>query len=288
MQARRRFEVALPTRKLILGDKTLVMGILNVTPDSFYDGGRYLRYRDAVSRGLQLEDEGADLVDVGGESTRPPFLSLLPAADEIRRVVPVIEGLRRRLGIPVSVDTFKSEVARAALSAGAELINDVGGLRLDTQMASLVAASRAALVLMHSRGKPGTMHQMPRVRNMLKAVIESLDRSIRKALGAGIRKNQLIIDPGLGFSKVAEENLELLKNLQALSRLNLPILVGASRKSFLGKILDVPVGQRLPGSLASAAVAVMHGAHMVRVHDVRETVQVVRICDAMRKGSCIS
>jgi dihydropteroate synthase len=285
MQPRTRFTLELPSRGLVLGKKTLIMGILNVTPDSFYDGGRYFKFRDAVSRGLQLEDDGADIVDVGGESTRPPFLRVLPVAEEIRRVAPVVEALRKRLSIPLSVDTFKAEVARSAISAGAEIVNDIGGLRLDSKMSQLIASSRVGLVLMHSRGKPGSMHQMPAVRRILRVVRESLERSISKAGSAGIRKNQLIIDPGLGFSKTAENNLELLKRLPMLSRLRLPILVGASRKSFVGKVLGLPIRERLLGSLASSAIAIVAGAHIVRVHDVRETVQVVRICDAVRQSS---
>jgi dihydropteroate synthase len=285
MQARNRCELRLPSRKLILGEATLIMGVLNATPDSFYDGGRYFRFRDAVSRGLQLEDEGADIVDVGGESTRPPFDRVLPAAEEIRRVAPLIEVLRKRLKIPLSVDTFKSEVARAAISAGAEIVNDVSGLRWDPQLCKLVASTRTALVLMHSRGTPATMHRMPRVLDVMKAVTKGLERSIRKAASAGIERDRLIVDPGLGFSKNPEDNLKILNKLEALGHLRIPILVGTSRKSFLGRVLGLPVEQRLLGSLASCAIAVLEGAHIVRVHDVRETRQVVKVCDAVRQSS---
>jgi len=285
MHPRKRFVVELPSHHLVLGERTLIMGILNVTPDSFSDGGRHYRYRDAISRGLQLEDEGADIIDVGGESTRPPFLSSLPADEEARRVVPVIEKLKRRVRIPLSVDTFKASVARLSISVGAEVINDISALRLDPDMAEVAASSGGALILMHSRGGPGTMHHMPMTADCLRTVIQSLKRSIKKALAAGVRKSRLIIDPGLGFSKTADESINLLKNLPSLSRLNLPIAIGASRKSFLGKLLAAPVEDRLLGSVGSAAVASLQGAHIIRVHDVRATLQVLRVCDAVRFGS---
>jgi len=260
------------------------MGVLNVTPDSFFKDSRLERPRDAISRGLQLEDDGADILDIGGESTRPPFSKVLPVAEELRRVIPVIEGLRKRLKIPISIDTFKAEVARAAIRAGAEIVNDIGALRLDRELPKVVASERAAVVLMHSRGKPEQMHHLPRVRNILKSVSDSLERSVRRAVSAGISGNRIIVDPGIGFSKTAEDNLLLLRRLDILSQLNLPILIGASRKSFLGKVLSVPVGQRLAGSLACCAVAVLEGAHVVRVHDVKETRQVVLLCDAVRNA----
>lgn len=284
MQARTRFEVQLPSRRLVLGARTLVMGVLNTTPDSFFKDSRYRRSEDAISRGLQLEEEGADILDIGGESTRPPFRSVLPAAEEIRRVVPVIEALRKRLTIPISIDTFKAEVARAAIAAGAEIVNDIGALRLDRELPKVVAAERVAVVLMHSRGKPEQIHHLPRVRNILKAVSESLERSVRRAISAGISIKRIIIDPGLGFSKTPEDNLLLLKRLDILNRLELPILVGASRKSFLGRILSVPPEHRLTGSLACCAVAIMEGAHVIRVHDVKETRQVAVLCDAVREA----
>lgn len=260
------------------------MGVLNATPDSFFKDSRRRRSTDAISRGLQLEEDGADILDIGGESTRPPYLNVLPAVEEIRRVVPVIEALRKRLKIPISVDTFKAEVAHAAICAGAEIVNDIGGLRLDQELPKVVASERVAVVLMHSRGKPEQMHHLPRVRHIFKAVSESLERSVRRAISAGISRKRIIIDPGIGFSKTPEDNLLLLKRLNALSRLDLPILVGVSRKSFLGKILSVPVEQRLTGSLACCAVAIMEGAHIVRVHDVKETRQLVVACDAIREA----
>ena len=260
------------------------MGILNATPDSFFKDSRRRRASDAISRGLQLEEEGADILDIGGESTRPPFRSVLPAAEEIRRVVPVIEALRKRLKIPISIDTFKAEVARAAIRAGAEIVNDIGALRLDRELPKVVASEKVAVVLMHSRGKPAQMHHLPRVQNVLKSVSDSLERSVRRAMSAGISRNRIIVDPGIGFSKTPEDNLLLLRRLDLLSRLRLPILVGASRKSFLGRLLSVPVEGRLAGSLACCAVAILGGAHIVRVHDVKQTREVVLLCDAVRKS----
>jgi len=267
-----------------MGERTLIMGVLNATPDSFYDGGRYFKFNKAVDRGLQLEEEGADIVDVGGESTRP-HSRVVPVAEEIRRVVPVIELLRKRLTIPISVDTFKSEVARLAVAAGAEIVNDIGGLRLDSDLASLVATSRAAVILMHSRGARDSLHSLPRTPNVLRVVMEGLRRSIRKAINSGITPNRIIIDPGFGFGKYTEDNLILLKKLERLGKLQFPLLVGASHKSFLGKVLELPVSERLFGSLASVAIAILKGAHIVRVHDVKETLQVAKVCDAVMNSS---
>ncbi len=278
---RQRFRLQLPRGTLELGRKTLIMGILNVTPDSFYDGGAYLRTDEAVKHGLQLEDQGADLVDVGGESTRPHRPGSVSARDEIRRVVPVIEKLAKRLTVPISVDTYKSEVARSAVAAGASLVNDIGGLRFDPGMAACAAAAGAAMVLMHSRGSPQRLHGLPALKRPLQSVQAGLRHSVKKALRAGIPGNRIVLDPGLGFGKGVEDNLLILRRLEVLKRFRLPILVGPSRKSFIGNLLNLPVEQRLLGSLASTAVAVIQGAHIIRVHDVGETRQVVQMCDAI-------
>jgi len=278
---RQRFRLQLPHGTLELGRKTLIMGILNVTPDSFYDGGAYLRTDEAVEHGLQLEDQGADLVNVGGESTRPNRPGSVSATDEIRRVVPVVEQLAKRLTVPISVDTYKSEVARSAVAAGASVVNDISGLRFDPDMAACAAAAGAAMVLMHSRGSPQRLHGHPALKRPLQSVLAGLRHSVKKALRAGIPSNRIILDPGLGFGKGVEDNLLILRRLEVLKRFRLPILVGPSRKSFIGNLLNLPVEQRLPGSLASTAVAVMQGAHIIRVHDVGETRQVVQMCDAI-------
>ncbi len=278
---RPRFRLQLPDGALELGGKTLIMGILNVTPDSFYDGGAYLQTEKAVKHGLQLEDQGADLVDVGGESTRPDRPGAVSAADEIRRVVPVIEQLARRLTIPLSVDTYKSEVARGAIAAGASLVNDISGLRFDPDMAACAADAGAAMVLMHSRGSPQRLHGLPALKRPLQSVLQGLRHSVKKAVEAGISRNRIVLDPGLGFGKGVEDNLVVLRRLEELKRFHLPILVGPSRKSFIGNLLNLPVEQRLLGSLASTAAAVIRGAHIIRVHDVPETRQVVQMCDAI-------
>ncbi len=275
------FELELPSRKIKLGQRTLIMGVLNVTPDSFHDGGRFFSLKRAVDRGLQMEDEGADFIDVGGESTRPPHLRVLHAAEEMKRVIPVIERLSQRLAIPLSIDTYKSEVAQAALFAGAEMVNDVGGFRLDSNLPDVVGRSGAAVILMHSRGTPTTMHQLATVRNILRVLKDGLRRSIERAIDSGIKRNHIILDPGLGFGKRAEDNLLILRKLGSIAEFRLPLLVGASRKSFLGRVLNLPVSERLLGSLASVAIAILNGAQIVRVHDVKETVQVARICDAV-------
>ena len=278
---RQRFRLQLPHGTLELGRKTLIMGILNVTPDSFYDGGAYLRTDEAIEHGLQLEDQGADLVDVGGESTRPDRPGSVSATDELRRVVPVIEQLAKRLTVPISVDTYKSEVAHSALAAGASVVNDISGLRFDPDMAACAAAAGAAMVLMHSRGSPQRLHGLPALKRPLQSVLSGLRHSVKKAHRAGIPSNRIILDPGLGFGKGVEDNLLILRRLEVLKRFQLPILVGPSRKSFIGNLLNLPVEQRLLGSLASTAVAVIQGAHIIRVHDVEETRQVVQMCDAL-------
>jgi dihydropteroate synthase len=257
------------------------MGILNVTPDSFYDGGRYFKLADAVAHGVRLEEEGADLIDVGGESTRPPHVQILPAEEELRRVIPVIEALKKRVKVPIAVDTYKAEVAKAAITAGAEIINDIGGFRLDRDLPAVAAQGETGVILMHSRGKAASLHSLKGVKNIRRSVTESLSRSIQKAIEAGIKRQQLIIDPGLGFGKTTEQNWHLLKNLDQLGVLGLPLLVGASRKSFVGKALGKWDNERLIGSLACAAIAIMAGAHILRVHDVRETLQIARICDSV-------
>lgn len=287
MPVRPKFVVSLPSRKLLLGQRTLIMGILNVTPDSFYDGGHYLKLSDAVARGVQMVAEGADLIDVGGESTRPPHHRVLPAAEEIRRVVPVIEALKKRVKVPIVVDTYKALVAEAAVAAGAEIINDIGGFRLDPQLPALAAREKIGVILMHSRGKATSLHSLAAVKNITRAVSESLERSIKRAIRAGVRRQQLIVDPGLGFGKAAEENWILLKSLARFQLFGLPLLVGASRKSFIGGLLKEPVEGRLMGSLACAAIAVLAGAHILRVHDVKETLQVAKVCDRMMHSSGI-
>ncbi len=282
--ARPTFRLEVRGRELVLGARTLLMGVLNTTPDSFSDGGRFADPDAAVAHGLRLFEDGADVVDVGGESTRPGG-SAIEAGDEIRRVVPVVLGLRRRGPGLVSVDTWKAEVARAALDAGADLVNDVSGFRFDPALAPLVAQRGVPAVVMHLRGEFASMHRSPGYRDVMGEVLAELRDSLAIAARAGVRAERLVIDPGIGFAKDAGHSLEVLRRLPELHPLGRPILVGPSRKSFIGKVLDLPVGERLFGTAAAVAAAVLHGAHAVRVHDVKEMAQVARVCDAILGGA---
>jgi dihydropteroate synthase len=259
------------------------MGVVNVTPDSFSDGGRLAGADAALAHGLRLFEEGADWVDVGGESTRPGAAPV-PDPEETRRVVPVIEGLRRRGAGPISVDTTKASVARAALDAGADLVNDVSAFGYDPAMASLVAERGCPAVLMHLRGGFGEMHRAPAYRDVMGEVVAELGGAVDRALAGGVPRDRLILDPGIGFSKDAGHSLEALRRLPEMEALDRPVLVGPSRKSFIGKVLDLPAERRLMGTAAAVAACVLQGAHVVRVHDVREMVEVVRIADAIRTG----
>lgn len=260
-----------------------IMGILNVTPDSFSDGGRFDTVEGAVRRGLIMAEEGASLLDIGGESTRPGA-ALVSPEEELERVIPVIEGLRRETDLPISVDTNKAPVAREALAAGADFINDISGLTFDLQMAATVAETGAGLFLMHTRGIPAVMQQDTGYVNLLEEVIQSLGNSVNIALNAGVECKKIAIDPGIGFGKDVDGNLELLHHLDKLHRLNCPVLLGTSRKSFIGKILDQenPL-DRLPGTLATVALGVEKGVQLFRVHDVREAREAAMVAWSIRE-----
>ncbi|WP_025323138.1 dihydropteroate synthase [Deferrisoma camini] len=256
---------------LRLDGRPLVMGILNVTPDSFSDGGDYFDREAALDRALQMVEEGADLLDVGGESTRPGAPPV-PLEEEERRVVPVIEHLAHRVGVPISVDTYKAGVARRAVEAGAALVNDVSGLRMDPAMAGTVAGLGAGLVVMHMRGDPRTMQSDTRYADLVGEIFRALEESVDRAVEAGVDRARVWVDPGIGFGKSAEQNLVLLRRLAEFRSLGCPVLVGASRKSFIGRTLGIEDPKdRLEGSLAAAVVAVWNGARILRVHDVRAT-----------------
>lgn len=267
------------SRRAISLDVPLVMGILNVTPDSFSDGGRYADISAALQRADEMIAEGADVIDIGGESTRPGS-KRVSADEEISRVVPVIEAISKRLDVPVSIDTSKSAVADAAVDAGAEIINDISGLRFDEAIADVAARHKTGLILMHSRGEFETMHTQPPVEDIITEVEEDLRRSISAAAAAGVAGEQIVLDIGIGFGKTLDQNLKLIAQLDRLVKefSRFPIMVGASRKSFLGKLLgkDDPK-ERLAGNLASAAIAVWNGAKILRVHDVAATVDAVKI-----------
>jgi dihydropteroate synthase len=285
MHKGRIFRLELPSGVLELGKRTLLMGVLNVTPDSFSDGGDFLEPRRAIEHALAMERAGADLLDIGGESTRPGS-SGTAAETELARILPVLEGLRGTLKIPVSVDTRKSAVAEAAISAGAEMINDISGLRCDPKIAEVAARRGVPLILMHMRGEPGTMQKGPFARDVLKDVIQGLRRSIKKARDAGVPKSQIVIDPGIGFGKSFEQNYELLHRLPELAKLGYPLLVGTSRKGFLGATLErdgkpLPPEERLWATAATVTASILGGAHIVRVHDVEEMAQVARVADCI-------
>ena len=292
MLRRKMFRLRLPSRTLVLGERTLVMGILNVTPDSFSDGGCFLDVDAAVEHALEMEFAGADLIDVGGESTRPGSAGV-SAEEEISRVLPVLEKLRGRLKIPISIDTQKSTVAEAAVAAGAEIINDVSALRTDPAMGELARRRRLPLILVHMRGAPRDMQRRPFARHVLLDVKRGLRAALARARKAGLAKSQLILDPGIGFGKSFRQNYELLVRLPELARhggLGYPLLVGVSRKAFIGATLGAvfdPVQKnvappgRVWGTAAAVTAAILGGAHIVRVHDVAEMAQAARIADAL-------
>ncbi len=250
-------------------DRVLVMGIVNVTPDSFFEGGRYARHEDAIERGVCMADEGADIVDVGGESTRPGSRPV-PTQVEMDRVLPVVEGIRRRSPVCVSIDTTKADVAEEAIRLGAGIVNDVSAFRFDERMAEVVARAGAFAVLIHMQGTPKTMQRNPTYSDVVEEVRAFLDRRTRTAVEAGIPEERIFVDPGIGFGKTLEHNLTLLGNLSRLAELGRPVLVGTSRKAFLGAILDAPPDERIEATIVANAVAILNGASIIRVHDAKE------------------
>jgi dihydropteroate synthase len=285
MLKRRKYRLHLRSGVLELGGRTLVMGVLNVTPDSFSDGGKFLDPQSAIQHALEMERAGADLLDVGGESTRPGSTETA-AETELARILPVLEGLHGALKIPIAVDTRKSQVAEAAITAGAQIINDVSGLRFDPRLAEVAQRRGVPLILMHMRGEPATMQKVPFARDLMKDVVQGLRASIRKARAAGVRKSQIVIDPGIGFGKSFEQNYELLRKLPELAKLGYPLLVGTSRKGFLGATLarngkPAPPEERLWATAATVTASILGGAHIVRVHDVAEMAQVARVADCL-------
>ncbi len=264
------------------------MGVVNVTPDSFSDGGKFFRVADAVARGVQMAAEGADIIDVGGESTRPQA-EAVSAEDELGRVLPVIAGLARRVSVPISIDTTKSAVARPALAAGAAMVNDVAALRFDPAVAAVAAEFDVPLILMHMQGEPRTMQAAPRYDDLVGEIRDFLNAAAAAAGRGGVARSRLIVDPGIGFGKTPDHNLQLIRRLGEFSDLDLPLLIGTSRKSFIRKLLKAPsakdISPDLPlvevGTQASVAAAVLNGAHIVRVHDVANTVATCKVVDAI-------
>jgi dihydropteroate synthase len=294
MIPRRKFRLKLRSRTFILGPRTLVMGVLNITPDSFSDGGNFFSQEKAVQHALQMERNGADLIDIGAESTRPGSLGIT-AEEEWSRLAPVLAALRTRLTIPISIDTRKSEIAAKAIESGAELINDVSGLKHDPRIAAVSARARVPLILMHMRGEPQTMQQVPFARDALKDVTQGLRASLSIARKAGVPNSQIVLDPGIGFGKNYAQNYQLLAELPQLAKLGFPLLVGTSRKGFIGKTLaqDAKIAPSAAppaadaaemkpwGTAATVTASILHGAHIVRVHDVAQMVSVARIADCI-------
>jgi len=261
------------------------MGILNVTPDSFSDGGRYFDKASAIRRAYEMVEEGADIIDVGGESTRPGS-EPVPLQEEIDRTIPVIEEISKKIKVPVSIDTYKAEVARRALDAGASIVNDISGLRFDPEMPKVVSQYKVPVVIMHIKGTPRDMQANPIYEALIPEITDYFRESIRLAVESGITEDKIIIDPGIGFGKTFDHNLEIIKNLREFTLLEKPLLVGVSRKAFIGKILgDAPVSERLEGSEAAAAISILNGANIIRVHDVKEMKKVALVADAIKRMS---
>ena len=264
-----------------LGKQTLLMGVLNVTPDSFSDGGLFFNKEKAIAHGLKMAEEGADILDIGGESTRPGSKPL-QLEEELSRVIPVIESLSKEVNIPISIDTYKSVVAQRAIEAGAEIVNDISGLHFDPNLAKVVAKEDTPLILMHIRGTPETMQKDVHYESLFSEILRYLKDSIQMAESAGVDPRQIIVDPGIGFGKTVEDNLLILKNLFELRVLGKPVLLGTSRKSFIGKILNAEIGDRLEGTLSSIAIGVLNGAQIIRSHDVLQAKKAIAVADAIR------
>ncbi len=271
-------------KPLAVGRRPKIMGILNITPDSFFDGGKYSGLESAIARAHQMVKEGADVIDVGGESSRPGS-DPVEVKKEINRVVPVVSRLAKELDVPISVDTTKSEVAWAALDAGAGMVNDISGLHWDLKLGELAARYGVPVVIMHTRGKPKTMQENIQYQSLISEIIRYLGEGVEAALASGVAEDQIIVDPGIGFGKTVAHNLTIINKLFELSVLGKPILLGASRKSFIGKVLGLEVGQRLEGTLATSIYGIIRGADILRVHDVKENVRVVRMLERMMDQS---
>jgi dihydropteroate synthase len=266
---REQYTLVLPQGAIKLGGRTAVMGILNVTPDSFFDGGQYFLHEKAIARAKEIEQQGADIIDIGGESSRPGS-EAVPEEEEMRRVLPVIEALAGVVHIPISVDTYRSAVAKRAIQAGAQIVNDISAFRFDDRMPDVVKETGAAVVLMHSRGNRETLHQQSRMQDPVREVVDGLAASAEIARRAGIAADAIVVDPGIGFGKAKDESVAILKTLQVFSKLGYPVLVGTSRKSFIRLMTPEDPQARDWGTAATVVAAIMNGSHLVRVHDVRQ------------------
>jgi len=261
------------------------MGVINVTPDSFSDGGLYFQKEKAIEHGLRLAQDGADIIDVGGESTKP-FSEEVPLQEELDRVVPVVEALGRALKVPISIDTCKAEVARQALRAGASIINDISALRFDPEIISVAAEAGIPVILMHMQGTPGNMQKNPYYQNLVPEILDFLRLAVDRAVSGGIKNDMIIVDPGIGFGKTVEHNLEIIRELGQFCVLGRPVLLGTSNKTFIGRLLNKEPHERDTGTMATIAAGVLNGADIVRVHNVKKAVETVRIVDAIKTGKC--
>jgi len=277
-------KIVLKNRTLDFSQRAYIMGVLNLTPDSFSDGRMFLEPEAAVQHAFRMEAEGADIIDLGGESTRPGAQAV-PLKEEFRRVLPVLKRLSGRLKVPISIDTYKSEVAERCIQCGAEMVNDISGLYFDPKMKEIVARHQVPVIVMHLKGTPRDMQKDPQYRDLIGEILSFFRESISRADAAGVPADKIIIDPGIGFGKSFAHNLDILKGLESFKVLGKPIMVGVSRKSFLGKILDLPVDERLEGSIAAALYAVLRGANIVRVHDVAATVRALRTVEAIQRAA---
>jgi dihydropteroate synthase len=269
---------------LSFDSKTLIMGVLNITPDSFYDGGLHFQEKDAVAHALRMVNDGADIIDVGGESTRP-FSDPIPLEEELKRVIPVIKAVSQEIDIPISIDTYKSEVARQALDAGAKMINDISALRFDPAMGPLAAEAGVPIVLMHMKGTPKNMQADPTYKDLFSEIIDFLNKAVEYAVKRGVKRDLIVIDPGIGFGKSVNDNLNIIKGLYKLSTIGQPILVGTSNKSFIGHVLDLPAESRETGTMATVAASVLNGANIVRAHNVKAARETATIIDAIKSGN---
>ncbi len=284
-------QLAWQTHSLELGPRTRIMGILNITPDSFSDGGRYFAHEAALAHAEQMVADGADIIDIGGESTRP-YSEPIGIEEECRRVLPVIKKLSSRIGVPISIDTTKAEIAQQAISAGASIVNDISALRFDPELGGVIAENNALLILMHMKGMPADMQVAPVYEDLIGEITSFLSQAIARAESCGIDRNNLIIDPGIGFGKTIEHNLCIINRLRDFLHLEVPIMIGTSRKAFIRKILSLPGSEEISpmhssvetGTQASVAAAIMNGAHMVRVHDVANTRSTIKIADAIKNA----
>ncbi|MFH1736492.1 MAG: dihydropteroate synthase, partial [Actinomycetota bacterium] len=268
--------------RLPISQRTCIMGVLNVTPDSFSDGGRFFDKKTADAHAVQMVEDGADIIDIGGESTRPGAEPVFEE-DEKKRVLPVIETLAGQIGVPISIDTYKTGIAQAALDAGAAMVNDISGLSFDPEMAGLAVARNTPVVIMHMQGTPRNMQENPRYESLIGEITGFLSGQAKVAESAGVAADRIIIDPGIGFGKTVEHNLEIVKRLKEFTSLGYPVMIGVSRKSFIGKVLGTEVDERLEGTAAAVACSVLNGASLVRVHDVKEMFRVTRLADAVKQ-----